>query len=582
MHYQCTTCDIKSENYNDEKFVTCKQNNHKIMKMISPSEARNATKSTPLRESTSKLIYEFIKTRIKKLVVSDNDSSQVYALVENNRHNEILDLSNGKAKDWIRYMYYEETGENHSEDAYKNAIALLRSQAINNGMSHEQIYNRIAMKEDVIYYDLCTIDWKFVRITKDSVEIVDYNESMPIFVRKQQQKEQIMPLFDNKDSLEELAKLLRIQDKDRQIFKIHLVSMCLEAYPIPLMVILGEHGSIKTTIAKSIKRIIDPSGENISSLPTKIEDLFLHFTNRYLASFDNISWISNEVSDALCRAITGDSQSKRKLYSDSDEVIFSYRRKGILNGIFPPLDKMDLRDRMIRYETLPVVDTERMSESEFNKRFAILLPFVVGQIFSSLQKSMSIYDTIKDEVKYQPRMADFTIYGECISRTLNYEPFSFVENYRQKIEFNIIDVVESYPIIQIIESLMKDRPKYEKTVTDFHKECIHLAEIHMIDIDSKKKISFPTSPNKVKSHIERIKPTLRALGFQVNIQSYDKRDGKHPRGSHIVTISKPTLENYQERSLSSLSSLPTEGKVTGVTDVTEIDSQSLGDNNVTN
>lgn len=580
MHYQCTVCDIKSDNYNDEKFATCKQTNHKIMKMISPSEARNATKST-LRESTSKLIYEFIKTRIKKLVVSDNDSSQVYALVQNN-HNEILDLSNGKAKDWIRYMYYEETGENHSDDAYKNAISLLRSQAINNGTSHEPIYNRIAMTRDAIYYDLATTDWKFVKITKDVVEIIDYNESMPIFVRKQQQKEQMKPLFDNKDALDELAKLLRIQDKDRQIFKVHLVSMYLEAYPIPLMVILGEHGSIKTTIAKSVKRIIDPSGENISSLPTKIEDLVLHFTNRYLANFDNISWISDEVSDILCRAITGEGQSKRKLYSDSDEVIFSYRRKAILNGIFPPLDKTDLRDRMIRYETLPVTDMERISESEFNKRFTMLLPHVVGQIFSSLQKTLSIHDAVKDEIKYQSRMADFTIYGECISRTLNYEPFSFVENYRQKIELNIIDVIESYPIIQIIESLMKDRPKYEKTVTEFHKECIHLAEIDTIDIDSKKKISFPMSPNKVKSHIERIKPTLRALGFQVNIQPYDKRDGKYPRGSHIVTISKPTLENYQERSLSSLSSLSNEEKLTGVTDVTEIDLQSLGDNNVTN
>lgn len=559
MHYQCTSCDVKSENYTDEKFVSCKQNNHKIMKMLSPSEARNATKSIP-RESPSKLIYEFIKTRIKKLIVSDNDSSQVYALVENNHHNEILDLSNGKAKDWIRYMYYEETGENNSEDAYKNAIALLRSQAINNGTSRESIYNRIAMIDDVVYYDLCTTDWKFIKITKESVEIIAYDENMPVFVRKQQQKEQVRPIFDNKDALDGLAKLLRIQDRDKQIFKVHLVSLCLESYPIPLMVILGEHGSIKTTIAKSVKRIIDPSGENISSLPTKIEDLVLHFTNRYLANFDNISWINDEVSDILCRAITGEGQSKRKLYSDSDEVIFSYRRKIILNGIFPPLDKTDLRDRMIRYETLPVSDTERISESEFNKRFTILLPCVVGLIFSTLQKTLSIYDSIKDEIKYQSRMADFTIYGECISRILNYEPFSFIENYRQKIELNIIDVVESYPIIPIIESLMKDRPRYEKTVTDFHKECVRLAEIDMVDIDSKKKISFPASPNKVKSHIERIKPTLRALGYNVDIQPYDKRDGKYPRGSHVVTISKPTLENYQEGSLSSLSSLSAEGK----------------------
>jgi ABC-type dipeptide/oligopeptide/nickel transport system ATPase component len=286
---------------------------------------------------------------------------------------------------------------------------------------------------------------------------------MPIFERKQQQKEQVKPL-DNKAALDELVNLLRIQNKDEQIFKVHLIAMCIEAYPIPLMVILGEHGSIKTTIAKSVKNIIDPSGQNISSLPTKAEDLILHFANRYLANFDNVSNISEEFSDILCKAITGEGQSKRKLYTDGAEIIFNYRRKGILNGIFPSLDRTDLRDRMIRYETLPVRDAERISEGEFNKHLAALLPHILGQIFQSLQKSLLTYDHIKNEIKYHSRMADFTDYGECISRALNYEPFSFVEAYKQKIEDDALDIVESYPIIQLIEIIMKERTKYEKTV----------------------------------------------------------------------------------------------------------------------
>ncbi|MDE1769368.1 MAG: hypothetical protein KGI28_02285 [Thaumarchaeota archaeon] len=540
MHWQCVSCDNKSAKLDDIKFDSCKQNNHKIMKMLSPSEARSIIKNTT-RESPSKLIYEFIKTRIKKLIVSDNDSSQVFALVENN-HNEILDLSNGKAKDWIRYMYYEETGENHSDDAYKNVISLLRSQAIHSGTIHEPIYNRIAMVGDTIYYDLVTTDWKFVKITKESVEIVNYNKNMPTFVRKQQQKEQVKPLSDERDALDELVKLLRIQEKDRQIFKVHLVSMFLEAYPVPLMTILGEHGSIKTTIAKSVKRIIDPSGENISSLPTKIEDLILHLANRYLANFDNVSSINDEISDILCKAITGEGQSKRKLYTDADEIILNYRRKLIVNGIFPYLDRTDLRDRMIRYETLPIKDSERMSEGEFNKHMTEILPYVMNQIFQSIQKTLSSYDHVKNEIKHHSRMADFTDYGECISRTLNYTPFSFVESYKQKIENDILDIVESYPIIQLIEIIMKERTRYEKTVSEFYREINSLAAIEEIDVDSKKRIRFPSSANKVKSHIERIKPNLRSLGFEVDIQPYQKRDGRYPRGSHTIIISRPTLD----------------------------------------
>lgn len=271
------------------------------------------------------------------------------------------------------------------------------------------------------------------------------------------------------------------------------------------MVILGEHGSIKTTIAKSVKHIIDPSGENISSLPTKIEDLVLHLANRCMINFDNVSRISDEVSDILCKAITGEGQSKRKLYTDTDEIIFSYRRKLVLNGIFPYLDRTDLRDRMIRYETLSVKDTERISESEFNKRLTELLPYVMNKIFQGLQKALLSYDSVKNEIKNQPRMADFTVYGECISRALDYEPFSFVEAYKQKIEDDALDIVESYPIIQLIEVIMKEKTKYEGTVLQFYKEICSLAEMEGIDVDSKKRIRFPSSANKVKPHIERIK-----------------------------------------------------------------------------
>ncbi len=101
MHWQCTFCDTKSANRDDERFNSCKQNDHRIVKMFSRAEIRDASSKDIPRESTSKLIYEFMKSRIKKLVVSDNDSSQVFALIENNGHNEILDLSNGKAEGFV-------------------------------------------------------------------------------------------------------------------------------------------------------------------------------------------------------------------------------------------------------------------------------------------------------------------------------------------------------------------------------------------------------------------------------------------------------------------------------------------------
>ena len=75
------------------------------------------------------------------------------------------------------------------------------------------------------------------------------NESCPVFVRTQNQKSQVMPEFGYESALDELTKLLRISQDDKTVFQIHLVTMFIEAHPIPIMSIIGEHGSIKSTIS---------------------------------------------------------------------------------------------------------------------------------------------------------------------------------------------------------------------------------------------------------------------------------------------------------------------------------------------
>ncbi|MCH8069574.1 MAG: glycosyltransferase, partial [Candidatus Marinimicrobia bacterium] len=157
-----------------------------------------------------------------------------------------------------------------------------------------------------------------------------------------------------------------------------------------------------------------------------------------------------------CKAITGDGQSKRALYENSDEIIYNYRRKIIFNGIAPNLDFADLRDRCISYETIHLKESERITEDEFNTRFTKIIPSVLGKIFQTLSKMLELHESIKGEISDPPRMADFTLYGECISRALGYTPFSFIDNYKERIKINSIDIVEAYPIISLIEKALKD------------------------------------------------------------------------------------------------------------------------------
>src|SRR5690348_2996816 len=308
--------DSSEKRKHEKEFQICKWEIYRPQKHILNYDKAEINTTKEPRINISREIYEFAKSKIKQLVVSNSDSDQVFALIENGGHIETWNLNSSKTRDWLRYGFYTETGENYSDEAYKNAIALIKAEAVMNGAPRVNIYNRVAMVDKTIYYDLVSPDFKAVKITANAVEIINLNENAPIFVRGQHQQQQVMPKFDRKKAMTNLLQLYRIPLKDRHLFEVHQVAMFLEKCPVVIMNILGEQGSNKTTLAKSVKQIVDPSGNNISSLPGKTEDLYLHFNNRYLSSFDNVSWFSKNVSDILCRAITGEGHPKRQLHTN--------------------------------------------------------------------------------------------------------------------------------------------------------------------------------------------------------------------------------------------------------------------------
>jgi len=279
------------------------------------------------KKNLKQKLYEFATEQIEKIVVSDADSSMVYGIIQVNNHKETILLGSYESIQWLKALYFSVDNDFHSDDDYRNVLSMLVAQAQQAGAATVTIYNRIAMTGDAIYYDLSSPKWEAVKITRGGYEIVSLNENTPIFSRKQQQSEQVRPKTSYKNALGQLVNLFRIQPSDSEIFKIHMITLFLEKYPIPIMVVHGEHGSAKSTITKSVAGIVDPSGMNINSIPKNSAELALYFNNRYVSNFDNVSEIKQETSDMMCRAITGEGFTKRKLYTDSSEIIWNYKRK---------------------------------------------------------------------------------------------------------------------------------------------------------------------------------------------------------------------------------------------------------------
>src|SRR3989338_7587830 len=323
----------------DEEYVKCKEQGHDMdleddyqpsrselgLKQISEGKVRNNSRND--ENSTIENLMDFLLKKTSRIVISSNDSSRVYASIQVNEHQETFEIDSKSTKTlrWLKATYYKETREIHSEESFKQALDIIKGQALySEKIKTENIPKRTSFDGYEFHYDLVSPDWKLVKISKDNIGLVGQNINTPIFSRSKNQSEQTSPnfLFDG-NPIKEFCKFIKIEE----FFSVHLITMFIPNIACPIAAIIGPQGSLKSSQSAFIKKIVDPSGtkkeEQLSHLPKKIDDLNIHLNNNYLVAFDNISWISDETSDTLCKAITGAGYFKRELYSNDDETILN-------------------------------------------------------------------------------------------------------------------------------------------------------------------------------------------------------------------------------------------------------------------
>ncbi len=568
--YFCEESDYKAETIKEIRKLGCKCPEPIYFPDEEDTQKKNKKTQNNLdgdSRSEQKKLYDFALTRIDKLVISENDSDKVFAIVRNNNHNETISLSTTKAIHWLtnEHMQFGDSDKLYSSDFYKTILNSIISKASMNGTQKVVIYNRVAQLDGEIWYDLGNLQWQAIKISKGKIETVKLDKNSPIFRRRQSLQEQVRPQKGNNSALDRLANLLHIIKQHQLVFKVNLVCLLLQAYPIPMMVFDGSAGSIKTTATATVKAIVDPNGkhkeDNVSRMAEKPNDLIIQLFNQYLPSFDNVSYVDSKISDVICRAITGSNNQRRKLYTDDDEVIHSYRSKMVLNGIIPTLDYPDLQTRLISYERDTIDESNLLTEKEFQQILDELLPSVLGQIFILLSQALEKYPKLKDKIKPKTRMPDFEVWGEIISRDMGNTPNKFLEQYQQIIIQGNISAQKSYPIIDAIQILMKDKKIHQDSALNFYNDICEIA-VQDLKVNLKDRfVKFPKHYNQVTNHLKVVKPLLKTSGFDFDHFNWTKEDSTFTKNASIITITKiesqkKLSENFEKKpSLSSLPSL---------------------------
>jgi DNA polymerase elongation subunit (family B) len=469
-----------------------------------------------------------------------------YAKVKIQQHSEIIALATSRFEYFLSKLYFDYTrGEVAGQESLNNAIRMLISQTLFDGVT-VPLHLRIAWGHDPqskaqeIYYDLSDPLWRCIKITLQGWEII---QEAPVLFIRFNQKAQAEPDRNYPSNIfDKYLDLMHIKSSDqRLLIKVWTVAAFIPDIPHPISIPYGEKGSVKTTYCKFQKRLIDPDKIELLTVPQEKNEFVQQQYHNYLAVYDNIKTIPYWFSDEVCKAITGIGSSKRRLYTDDDDVIYSYKRLLIINGINNSLTEPDALDRSILKEFERIPDDKRKEESKVEAQFEETKPRLLGYIFDILVKSLQIKPTV--QLHNLPRMADFALWGESIARAMGYKPMQFIETYYRNIGRQNVEVIESNPLAQAIEKFVYTWYKegaeacWQSATSKALEQLSKVAQSCSIDTTNK---LWPKAANSLTKRLRPILSNLReGLGIHVIITR--NTVGKNKNTSTIRIWKEPPL-----------------------------------------
>lgn len=299
-------------------------------------------------------------------------------------------------------------------------------------------------------------------------------------------------------------------EESRILFEVWCASCFVPSIPHPILVPVGEQGAAKSTLCSLTKNLIDPSVLSILSLPKDCKELILQLQESLVVAYDNITELNDEQTDILCQATTGFSFSKRKLFSDGDSYARNLQSIMILNGINLPTARPDLVDRSIVLELSRLSKDKRKTLEDVQNHAEELMPKARAYLLSVVCKSLQIYPDVKKElIGKLPRMADWAIYAEAISRALGYTSGEFVKAYEKNEDARTEEAIAGDSIASMVIELGKEG--WDGTSSDLLQELTRKVENKGMKVSRMQ--DFPTAPNVLSRKLRILKTTLTEAGI---------------------------------------------------------------------
>ena len=502
---------------------------------LEPDKKKDKPKLAPEPKEPKKTPAEVLMSILDQEDIelfNDGDNGS-FARVVINGNAQSFSIKDSGFKRWLTRIYWERIGKALNENSTKEALSILDAKAQFEGDTKET-FNRTARHGQNIYIDLANDLHEIIEITPTGWKVIDSSSAPVTFVKSRGTGALPTPVKGGK--LEDLRTFVTVDDDMWALIASFLVGALKPEGPYPILNLIAEQGSGKSTMARIFKWIVDPSpkvGQLLRTAPRDDQALFIGANNNHILAFDNLSTIRPWLSDALCILSTGGSFVSRALYTDGEESSMEAMRPVILTGIGDLATRGDLLSRslLISLPQLKHISTE----AALWQGLEAARPSILGAIFTAM--SIGLKEQLAGS-SHEPetRLADFELWAVACEKGLDVQENGFLKAYRAS-KANAADVVlGSSPLAGLLLKLIKEcRGQWSGTALELLDS--------LIDVDRKKQQdstgvvvsyqtrvtnqkSFPRTPSTLSKNLDRIAPALRDVGIEIDRFKTNNRDRK--------------------------------------------------------
>jgi len=450
----------------------------------------------------------------------------LYATVQVDDHKETWPLKSPTFRSWLTRRFYADQGKPPTKQSLDEAIYMCDSMARFDGPEHETSL-RIAKVQGNLYLDLCDPKWRTVEISPTGWRVT---QDAPVRFRRQPGM-LALPHPLSGGTIEELRPFLNAEDEENWILMVAwLIGALHPAGPYPLLVLQGERGSRKSSTARFLRSLVDPSSVPIRAEPREERDLMISAHNGWVIAMDNLSGTKHWISDALCRLSTGGGFSVRRLHSDDQEMLFQAKRPMILNGIDDMTTQPDLLDRSLVL-SLSQMKAKYIQEEVLRPAFEEAMPRVLGALLDAV--SIGLRRQHQVQIPDMPRMADFASWVVACSPGLPFTAAKFLKTYGTNRIEALDTTIESSPVAKAVLGLVTSTPEWQGTST----ELLSALEKHVPD-RRRALASWPKEERYLGNILRRIVPVLRQAGVEIEFV----RQGKFRTRMIFITTTPEQTE----------------------------------------